>query len=300
MLQHFLVPLVSFIVLSLPIFADTKKVDLPAVKDQTVTWVMTSSNSQTTAPEKTNVISDKHFIFKLFTESLSEYSHTVLIATVPRIEVELKSGRLVCFPGSSEANRRKQFSYLTSQYIQPPPQVVMQRVMAEKLLKKNKHGVLLKDLLKDKSLRGLVGESRSFGNTVDQILASTENRISTGVFDALGANVIQMIEKGRADYTIEYPFILDGLKKSNQVAGSIVTIPMIDAGPSMTQYVACSKTPEGKAVIKRLDKIIRDNIRRPEYWQTVISSIPLSEQSAFQKEINKFIEVRSKNSVIIE
>lgn len=241
-----------------------------------------------------------NFLYQLYVKAMPEYIHQNLIATVPRIEVELKSQNLVCFPGSSEAQKRKKFSYLTPQYIQPPPFLVTRKDVADRLAKKYKNGVFLKDILKDNSLAGLAGSSRSFGADIDRILDADPGNMSRAVFEAFGANVIQMIEKRRADYTIEYAFIMKDLMDSKKIGDDVVAIPLEDAGPYMVQYLACSKTPSGLAVIQKADLVIRDNIRKPEYWQGVIDSVPKNQKIAFQKKITKYINDRVKEPTIIK
>lgn len=265
-----------------------------------ILWTFTSGDSKVQTPTSGNVVGEKNILYQIYKKSMPEYVHNTLIATVPRIEVELKSQNLVCFPGSSEAEKRKEFSYLTPQYIQPPPFLVTRKEIADRLQKKYKNGVYLKDILKDKSLIGLAGESRSFGSNIDRILDAEPGNMSRAVFDAFGANVMQMIEKHRADYTIEYPFIMNDLKDSNKIGNEVVAVPLVDAGPFMIQYLACSKTPSGLAVVQKADQAIRENIHRTDYWQGIIDSVPKNQKPAFQKQINKYVQDRAKEVILIK
>lgn len=274
--------------------------DKPVADKKTITWVYTASSPAISLP-KSNIVDDRHPLVKLYHDQLSEYSHHSFSATIPRIEMELKSKRLVCYPGSSEASRRKEFTYLTSQYIQPAPHLVIKKDLAARLSQQHKNGVSLKEVLRDKTLRGLVGEGRSYGNIIDSLITENEpNNLKKGVFETFGPGPLNMIEKGRADYTIEYPFILHNLRQSQLIGKELVDVPLVDVGHSLTQYLACTRTPDGLAVIKRADKIIRDNIKSPQYWTGVLQSMPEADRPAFQKEIDKFIESRAKQPVIIE
>jgi len=267
---------------------------------QTITWVFTSA-SPSISPLKANIVDDKHDLFKLYRAQLSDYQHTSFTGTIPRIEIELKRKTLACYPGSSDASRRKEFTYLTSQYIQPAPQLIVKKELADRLRLQYKNGIYLKEILKEKKLAGLIGEARSYGVAIDKILSNNlPNNIKKGVFETFGPSSLNMIEKGRADYTIEYPFILHNLRESALIGTELVNLPLLDVGQSMTQYLACSKTPEGLAVIKRADKIIREHVRDNQYWTGVLQSMPEADRPSFQKEINKFVETRSKTPVIIE
>lgn len=285
---------------SLSLAKNEKNAKIISAPKKTIVWAFTSTSSMIAADIKGNIVNEKNILFRLYTDGMQEYEHTTFIGTVPRIESELQSDKLVCYPGSSEAERRKQFSYLTSQYVQPSPVLVVKKELADKLLKNNKHGITLASLLTDEKLVGLVAQSRSFGTKIDIILKTHPEHMTTGVFNALGPNVIQMISAGRADYTIEYPFIINDLKESHTIDESIVSLPMIDAGPTITQYLACSKTKDGLDVIKIADKIIRKNVSRPEYWKGILLSVPEGHQVEFQKHIDKFIKSRIKKSEIIK
>ncbi len=265
----------------------------------TITWTFTSIDPSISIP-KANIVDENHPLYQLYKSELTDYEHVTFKATIPRIETELKGKNLVCYPGSSEADRRRQFSYLTSQYVQPSPQIVARKEIAERIRKTQKKGVSLQKVLQDTSLRGLIGESRSFGSSIDRILAKGYGNLKTGVFDTFGPGLMNMIEKYRADYTIEYPFILHNLRENAKVGLDLETIPLIDVAPTITQYIACSKTPEGHKVIERVDQIIRNHVKDPKYWTGVINSIPKADRAAFQKEIHKFTETRTKAPVIIE
>jgi uncharacterized protein (TIGR02285 family) len=266
---------------------------------RTITWIFTSP-SNLNSDVKTNIVDENHPLFRLYRQNLSDYQHTMIRATIPRIEVELKSKDLVCYPGSSEAKRRKGFSYLTPQYIQPAPELITSKSIVEKYFKENHEGVSLKELLKDKRLRGLVGSGRSFGPEIDELISASSPGMRSGVYDSFGPSLMQMIEKGRADYTVEYPFILEYLQKNNGISTNLVAIPFSDVNHSVTQYLACSKTADGLTIVKRADQTIRENVRKPEYWKGVIESMPEKSRRPFQKEIEKFIEYRAKKSIVIE
>jgi uncharacterized protein (TIGR02285 family) len=270
-----------------------------SAKAATITWTFTSVNPAVSVP-KANIVDENHPLFLLYKSELKDFDHITFKATIPRIETELKGKGLVCYPGSSEAERRRQFSYLTSQYVQPSPQIVARKEIAEKIRKNQKKGVSLKKVLQDSSLRGLIGESRSFGASIDQIINKDRGNLKSGVFDTFGPGLLNMIEKYRADYTIEYPFILHNLRENAKVGLQLESIPLTDVNPVITQYLACSKTPEGRQVIEKADLIIRHHVKDPKFWTGVLESIPKADRAGFQKEIQKFIDTRTKAPVIIE
>ncbi len=271
-----------------------------SAENQTLTWVFTTAAPGISLP-KANIVDERHPLVKLYQAELSDYPQTSFSGTVPRIEMELKGKKLVCFPGSSDATRRKEFTYLTPQYIQPAPHLIVRKDLGERLLKQNKNGINLKSILHDKSIKGLIGEARSYGTIIDTIIHENQpNNLKKGVFETFSSSPLNMLEKGRADYTIEYPFILQNLIEVGSVGKDLMNFPLNDVGHSMTQYLACSKTPEGLKVVKRADRVIREHVKDPKFWAGVLESMPEADRPAFQKEINKFTESRIKAPIIIE
>ena len=267
-------------------------------KDQKpiLTWLFASTPENSPMP---SIVSPKHPLFLLYQSGLSGYEQNIFTGSLPHIEMELKSKKLVCFPGSSEAVRRKEFAYLTSQYIQPAPRIVMTKAMAEKVNAKYKK-ITLKEILNDSSLRGVIDQSRSFGPEIDKLLSENSKNIKKGVFDTFSNTIFVMIQKGRADYTIELPLILNFSKQKHKTDSSLVSLKLMDVEPYITQFLACSKTPEGLQVVKAADELVRKNIQDPKYWEGVLLGMNASERSHFQKEIDKFVKSRTSAAVIIQ
>lgn len=262
-------------------------------------WAFATS-STTMQPSGLNIVDENHNLFKLFKKELHQYDHKVLKGTLPRIEKELKNQKNVCYPGSTEFTRRKKFTYLTPMYVQPSPQLVVTEVLGQRLLNENQNGLTLKNIMEDKKLRGSLAEGRSYGETIDHILNSKQGNIKRRVYNTFIQTVVDQIKIGRVDYTIEYAFVVQALQnQSNENKIRLMTIPLKDVGPYVTQYTACSKTPEGLNIIEKLDEVIRKNINKPEYWAGVLESVPRAEKKEFQKKIDFFIKDRQKGPYII-
>lgn len=270
--------------------------DLNKEKKPVLTWVFAATAENSPMP---SIVSPKHPLFLLYQSGLKGYEQNVFAGSLPHIEMELKSKKLVCYPGSSEAVRRKEFAYLTSQYIQPAPRLVMSKAMAEKVNAKYKK-ITLKEILNDSSLRGVVDQSRSFGPEIDKLIRENSKNIKKGVFDTFSNTIFVMIQKDRVDYTIELPLILNFSKQKHKTDSSLVSMQLMDVEPYITQFLACSKTPEGLEVVKAADQLVRKNIQDPKYWEGVLLGMDASDRSHFQKEIDKFIKNRTESSVIIQ
>lgn len=265
----------------------------------TIIWVF-STLADKNPTVQTSLVTNRHELFRLYYKDFADYSHVTRAASLPRIEQELKTKNLACYPGSSEAERRKAFSYLTPQYIQPSPRLIIRKDIAEKFLKPHQKSVSLQEIVNHPELTGVRGVDRSFGPDIDKILSSKSAHLKTITLDTFGPGAIETLEHKKADYTIEYGFIFDSFKANNQRYKNIISVAINDIPPFITQYLACSKTSEGLAVIKRADEIIRKNVVKSSYWEGFLATIPLKERATFQKEIDKFVANRSKAVNIIE
>lgn len=251
---------------------------------------------------KTNILNEDHPLIILYMKEMKDFKQTSLHATINRIEEEMKNKKLVCYPGSSEYNRRREFSYLTSQYIQPAPQIVVQEELGKKLLAKYHGKINLVSLMNDETIKGALAEGRSYGESIDHLLKNNPSEnIKRQVFNTPIQTVIEQIKNGRVDYTLEYPFFVDFMNANvAPKANKLITIPINDADSFVTQYTACSKTPDGIEIIKRIDKIVMKHVGRPEYWKEVLNSVPEKDKEEFKKQMKKFIKDRENTSVIIQ
>jgi len=269
------------------------------LQSESIVWAFTATAEKTSSVQPF-FLTSRSELFRLYYKNLSDYNHSIFTGSIPRIESELKNKKLVCYPGSSSADKRKEFTYSTPQYIQPAPRLITRKEIADKILKKGEKSISLREILHHKELNGLITEARSYGPSADKIIAEKPNNLKTQFLDTFGSTILQSIAAGRVDYTLEYDFIVRTMKEGNPRFTELVSLPISDTSSTIVQYLACSKTPEGLAVIKRADEVIRKNIARSEYWKAFLESIPANERGSFQSEIDKYIAERTKAPVIVE
>jgi uncharacterized protein (TIGR02285 family) len=286
--------LILLLFISFNVFGNEAKTNIE------LTWVF-ALPSKAPAAINSNILSESHPLILLYKNELKEFKHLSMAATITRIEEDMKNKKFICYPGSSEYSRRREFAYLTSQYIQAAPQLVVTEELGQKLLKKYQGKVNLVTLMNDSSFKGALAEGRSYGESIDKILKENPNKIKRQVFNTIIQTVIDQIKFGRVDYTLEYNFFVAASEAENKSSKiHLMTIPLNDVEPFNTQYVACTKTPEGLEVIKRIDKVVQQNVAHPEYWKEILNSIPEQDKEEFKKHMKKFIKERSKTSVIIQ
>ncbi len=63
----------------------------------------------------------------------------------------------------------------------------------------------------------------------------------------------------RVDYIIEYPTMVQFIKKSENIKENFIQYPIKNANNLIALYIGCSKTPNSKKLIKIVNRIIDTN-----------------------------------------
>lgn len=266
---------------------------VPAVptEDMTIQWAFSATGSL--SPNvRLRIMNETHPLYDLLKKSLPEYRHTFFFGTVNRIEQELKSKPRVCYAASTGYENRLAFSYLTPIAILPAPLLVMRRETAEKY--KDPEGFIsLSQLVKNKKITGTMVDSRSYGSKIDKLLL--QGNIKHNVLTPLGENTIRMVQNRRADFTLEFVFILEGLIETGHFNKDLIALPLSDLREGITLYVACSRSAEGLKIVKKIEQFVRSSIDTPAYRQALLHTGPSTDQGKiFEKQVDLFIKTRKQ------
>lgn len=260
----------------------------------TITWGF-SDTRNLTGKATARAVTENHPLFRLLQKYLSDYNHEIFVGTVNRIENELKQRQLTCFAASTTVEGRVGFAYLTPLSVFEAPVLVLRKDMAEKFQGKGRSLSLTK-IIQDKEMQGSLIESRYYGAKIDHLLEQAKANIHRQVLAPIGANTIQMVASRRADYTVEFSFIVEGLRESGEMNPDLYVAPIEEALDALPMYVACSRTPEGFKAIRRIDETIRKNVTTREYREAIFYARTPSK--SYQRDVDHFIRVRAKNSEI--
>jgi uncharacterized protein (TIGR02285 family) len=175
------------------------------------------------------------------------------------------------------------------------PILVIRIELAEKF--QGKRGTLsLAKITQDKELEGVLIENRYYGSSIDKVLAQGQPNILRRVLAPVGKNTIQMVASKRADYTVEFNFVVESLRKEGKLSSTLFIAPIEEEPDAMPMYVACSRTPEGLKVIQRIDEIVRKNVTTPEYREAILFGKNPSKE--YERAVDRFIKDRAKHSEI--
>ncbi len=181
-----------------------------------------------------------------------------LVQVNPRRGMQmLTAGETVCLPALVRTPEREMQAYFTNAVLSPPPQLIVRRDKLSALPRNAAGEVDLTRLIADPALHGGLIEGRSYGPTLDAVLA---RRPANGPAPVLysggdfGSKLLPMMALGRVDYTIEYELVLNTTDFDTKLTGTLQSVPIQGAGDLVVAGVACPRNPWGLAAITEIDK----------------------------------------------
>lgn len=206
---------------------------------------------------------------KMIFDEMPEFEHRVEVTPISRIWLKLSEGAPTCFTTALVTPERERVAYITLTHLILPLQLVARSAAVDKLPRNKKGEVLADQLFERSDLSGLVTPKRSCSAPLDALLAARP--ASSGIHEVAeagsGSNILQMLSRGRADYTIEYDFVLNyQYQKSPQTIKiqDLRVLPFAGAQP-MPAGIACPRTEWGHKMILRLDAILLRISQRAQY-----------------------------------
>jgi uncharacterized protein (TIGR02285 family) len=222
--------------------------------------------------------------------------HRFIYANPKRTWLMIERGEQACVVAALRNAERDKLAYFVNTNLVPPLQLVAQESTLPRL-PLNAHGEAdLQKLLADPVLRGIVVERRSYGATVDDLLARrpANSRLETTSVGDYGRNVLKLVVRGRADYTLDYDYALQYASKSEPEVGALKTVPIAQNNKPMLGGIACPRNAWGMATVKRIDQIVGTPegaaamIRAQNSWHTPAS------QQRYAAQISEFQRQRAK------
>ena len=230
-----------------------------------------------------------------------EVSHTFTVVNVPRAFLELdKPDTRSCYPMAIMTPERAARYYMTPFSVGHPHQLIVRKDKVSKLPRNSKGEVLPVALFDQKELRGLVNPSRSYSALIDALLARhADSKEIERVNPAQGnANLLQMVAKNRADYTIEYDHTFRfQLEKVAALNGGLALVSLPIAGMQIAVGgVACPKTAWGRSAIMKIDAIVSSLADEPGFRYPSNPWAADHLRQTYKSDIDAFYQDRAKPS----
>ncbi|MCP4161739.1 MAG: TIGR02285 family protein [Deltaproteobacteria bacterium] len=218
---------------------------------------------------------------------LPEYEHLNIDMNWKRFWKGLKKELSICscmVYKNSEREKIAEFS--TPMTVVLPNQIIMRKETIKNL--GNPKSLSLIDLIRNKELKGVLIENRSYSKDIDKILQTYEkdSNITRSVISEKSS--IKMLTHKRMDFIIEYPFVINHaikqyLPEYKRVLGSV---PIKETSLFFYVYVACPKTEWGKKKIIRINEVLK-KIRPDKNFR---SKLELMYDKGQMKLISKFYD----------
>lgn len=201
---------------------------------------------------------------------LNEYQHTKVKATIARGLREMKQGHNACHLSLFKNPEREKFTAYSIAHIMAPNLSV---IMSKKLAKSHhlSKEVSVEALFSQHKLKAIKLPERSYTEHVDNIFAKYPTFIyNRPTFSELG--LYQMLESGRVDFLVAVPSTANYLLGESSADFESLAIQGIEKYG--LAYIGCSKTPWGKRVISKIDKILIKAKTSDAYLQAMSSWLP--------------------------
>lgn len=196
---------------------------------------------------------------------MGDYNHVILRRPLKRVLLEMETKEPRCF-STWIYKTRADIAVTSAPYLYYQPHGVV--LLKETLVKLGNPRILSLRILLQKT-KYVFGKplGRGYGQLLDSILNKYEDitTISQGAGKTT-EGIFKMLQAGRIDYTIEYPYTLYYYAHKLGMEDSLVFVPLAENQNSrLLGAVACTKTEWGKAVIKDINKAIGQIRELPEY-----------------------------------
>ncbi len=223
-------------------------------------------------------------------ENLQEYNHERLSSNVERILDNLKTDSLFCSSSLSKNPEREKFAYYSIPAAIVPPIHIF--------IRKDDHSVFkgldilsLEKTLKDSKLKFGYPSGRSFGPKIDSIIKvhSKDPHLSATYSSEVSDQQINLLIGNRIDYTIGGYFALKFAAKKRGVEDKILALKVEESQNYLMLYVVCPKNDWGKAMIDKINTILRKEIPTQRYFDCFKPFYEDSTEDEFKQQYQKLL-----------
>jgi uncharacterized protein (TIGR02285 family) len=199
-------------------------------------------------------------IAHILQKHLPEYTHEEITTNITRHFYKFKQGEHVCSVGLYKTPEREAFMYFSMpSFITLPPVIIVKKNNLAKF--DNQTTVSLDEVLGNANMMIGLAKDRSYGITIDKVLKLRKGQDNVVEFTGqeLSLNLFKMLMLGRLDGLIALPE--EALYQAEQM-GIREHLMTLTLSENLHNYdgwlssVGCSKTPWGKEVIEKVDKVL--------------------------------------------
>lgn len=228
---------------------------------------------------------------------LPEYQHRFEQMNSRRLWRDIAAGRAICTASALKTPERLAIAYFTPTLLVAPLMVVVRADRAEKLLA-GRASLLLQALLRRTDWLGLLETDRSYGPTLDALLAAypAGKREATS---RLGQTT-ELVAAGRADYTLDFAHTVEYLQRGGVLRTPLAVLPIQEAGDWSVGHVACTRNAWGRQAIEAIDRAIRQAAATRAYRDAYARWLPEALRERSRAQTEAFFDARVQKGANIE
>lgn len=251
-MNHRLLSIIFFIIivciiLSNALYAEPKDIITWAVNDAPPFYIKKGPNKGKGFGDLTQ---------KLIIELMTEYDHKIVPCTLKRVMWDFKEKKEICF-STWIHNSTPELVYTSAPNIYYFPLGII--TLKKTRPQFNGNVVSLDKVMQNKKLVFGQPQGRGYGKKLDTIVEKyrgNENFMVRGAADST-TGIMNMILRGRVDYTFDYPYVMSIFEKEFDKQGQFAFIPIKEnQGVGVIGAISCSRSDWGKRVIGDMNKAI--------------------------------------------
>ncbi|OYU26508.1 MAG: hypothetical protein CFE41_15755 [Burkholderiales bacterium PBB2] len=231
-------------------------------------------------------------------EQLPAIQHEPLDTNAVRSWQMVQRGEPACRPSTVHTRAREAEAYFADTLLAPPPELVLRRDKLHLLPRDAEGAADLRALLEQQRLRGAYARGRSFGDTVDALLAAQRKRSNPMLADyataAWGDRMRAMLAKDRTDYLIDAPGALLQLQRLGLAAEEYISLPIHGATEPLVLGIACPRNPWGREAILAIDQVLGTPAGAARLREIGKDWFSAESRERYAPQIEQFFQRRSK------
>lgn len=187
-----------------------------------------------------------------------EAEHRFVYANLKRSWSMLEAGKPACYSFTLITPERRKSAYIVETGVLPPLHLVVRPEVAAALPLNARQEVDLPRLLAMRELHGLISDKRSFGARLDATLRQRppDASLKLTTISSYGEAILLSMLLNRADYTIDYDFILSYYQGRHHKLAQLRSFAIANNTQTIKFGLACPRTAWGKAAAQKLDGIL--------------------------------------------
>lgn len=235
---------------------------LHAAEPQQLTWGLTAwpglVNNQDGQPTDGLVID----LLGEITRRMPDYEHHLQLMNTSRSLADLEQRSDLCIVDVQRNPERDRIGYFVGLFINLPPQLVIRKSDRLKI-SRGLDSISLEQLLQRSELRGALPAGRIYGAELTPLIETAEarGRIQRVQSSGRGSNLLDMLERGRIDYTLEYAETLQMLRAEPGMQPLLHSLSLLPVNETVTPIISgvyCSRSNVGRQAVREIDRIAGD------------------------------------------